>query len=160
MESNKIETLLEKYDNGESTLAEEQELKRYFTKENVPEHLDVYKPLFAYFKVNQEEVFTKQLPLKTQPKSVLKWISIAAAVVLLLGFYFSDFNESQDLGTFEDPELAYLEVTKSLEMISEKLNQGAATVGYLEAVNKGTATLNYLNELESATQIIFKKQKQ
>ncbi|MDO6760041.1 hypothetical protein Q4566_07500 [Tamlana sp. 2_MG-2023] len=160
MESNKIEALLEKYDHAETTLAEERELKRYFAEADVPAHLDVYKPMFAYFKANEEEVFTKKLPLKTEQKYVLKWISAAAAVVLLLGFYFSRSNESQDLGTFDDPELAYLEVTKSLEMISEKLNQGTATVGYLDEVNKGTATLNYLNELENATQIIFKKQKQ
>ncbi|KAB1069372.1 hypothetical protein F6U93_03410 [Tamlana haliotis] len=156
---NKIEALLEKYENGETTLAEEQALKQFFSEEDVPAHLEVYKSMFAYYKVSQEEVFTQKLPLESKRRFTFKWISVAAAVVLLFGFYWASSESSEDLGTYDDPELAYLEVTKSLAMISEKLNQGTSTIGYLEEVNKGTATISYLKELENATQIIFKEQK-
>ena len=60
-----IEKLLEKYDNGETTLQEEQQLKHYFKEETVPPHLEGYKAMFQYFSVTSEEQFTKDVPLKT-----------------------------------------------------------------------------------------------
>ncbi|WP_194768071.1 hypothetical protein [Tamlana sp. I1] len=155
---NNIEKLLEKYENGETTLQEEQALKQFFAQEHVPPHLEMYKPMFAYFAANQDEVFTKNVSLKPKRGFNYTWISVAAVVVLLLGFYFENSNKTNDLGTYNDPEIAFNEFSKSMEMISEKLNQGTATVGYLEEVNKGASTLKYLEELENATSIIFKKQ--
>ncbi|WP_298534855.1 hypothetical protein [uncultured Algibacter sp.] len=153
---NNIEKLLEKYDNGETTLEEEHVLKNYFTSDNVAPHLEMYKPMFTYFLANQQEKFTKDVPLKTKRKIDYKWISVAAVVLLMLGFYFgSSFNN--ELGTYDDPELAFNDFSKSMEMISQKLNKGTATVGYLNEVNKGTSSLGYLNEIENTTNIIFKK---
>ena len=91
---NSIEKLIEKYDNGETTLKEEQQLKHYFTQETVAPHLEMYKPMFAYFLVNQQEQFTKDVPLKTKRIFNYKWISVAAVAVLMLGFYFKTPIES------------------------------------------------------------------
>jgi len=151
-----IEKLLEKYENGETSLKEEQQLKHYFKKETVAPHLEMYKPMFAYFLVNQQERFTKDVPLKTKRNFNYKWISVAAVAVLMLGFYFGTSIYGGDLGTYEDPQLAFNEFSKSMEMISEKFNTGASTVSYLNEVNKGASTLGYLNEIENATSIIFK----
>ena len=49
MELNNIESLLEKYEEGQTTLQEEAQLKHYFTTETVAPHLEVYRSLFAYF---------------------------------------------------------------------------------------------------------------
>lgn len=154
---NSIEKLLEKYENGETSLKEEQVLKNYFQSDNVAPHLEMYKPMFDYFLVNKEEQFTKDVPLKPKKTYLYQWISVAAVVVLLLGVYFGTSTNRQDLGTYDDPQLAFNAFSKSMNMVSEKFNKGASTVGYLEEVNKGTATLGYLNELENSTQIIFKK---
>ncbi|MFL1011232.1 hypothetical protein [Flavisericum labens] len=151
-----IENLIEKYESGETTLKEEQVLKNYFASDTVAPHLEVYKPMFAYFSVNQQEQFTKDIPLKTTRKYDYKWISVAAVAVIMLGVFISKSSNSDNLGTYEDPELAFNEFSKSMEMISEKFNQGASTVGYLNEVNKGTSTLGYLNEIENTTSIIFK----
>ena len=116
----------------------------------------MYKPMFEYFLVNKQERFTKDVPLKTKRNFNYKWISVAAVAVLMLGFYFGTSIYGSDLGTYEDPQLAFNEFSKSMEMISEKFNTGASTVSYLNEVNKGTSTLGYLNEIENATSIIFK----
>jgi hypothetical protein len=154
---NNIEKLLEKYENGETSLKEEQQLKHYFTQETVAPHLELYKPMFTYFLVNKQEQFTKDVPLETKRNFNYKWISVAAVAVLMLGFYFGTSMSGNDLGTYEDPQLAFNDFTKSMEMISSKFNKGASTVGYLNEVNKGTSTLGYLNEIENTTRIIFKK---
>ncbi|MFD1615251.1 hypothetical protein [Gelatiniphilus marinus] len=153
---NNIEKLLEKYENGETSLKEEQVLKNYFTSDTVAPHLEMYKPMFDYFLVNQQEQFTKDVPLKTKKVFNYKWISVAAVAVLMLGFYFGKSFNANDLGTYDDPQLAFNEFSKSMEMISQSLNKGTSTVGYLNEVNKGTATLGYLNEIDNATRIIFK----
>ena len=152
---NNIENLLEKYENGETTLKEEQVLKNYFSSDTVVPHLEMYKPMFEYFLVNKQEQFTKDVPLKTKRNFNYKWISVAAVAVLMIGFYFGS-SFSNELGTYEDPQLAFNEFSKSMELISQKFNKGTSTVGYLHEVNKGTSTLGYLNEIENTTSIIFK----
>lgn len=142
---NNIEKLLEKYNKGETTLKEEQQLKDYFKQETVAPHLEMYKPMFTYFLASQKEQFTKDVPLESNKYNLYKWISVAAVAVLMLGFYFnSPLVLQDDLGTYDDPEMAYLEVKKSLEMISTHFNKGASSI-------------NYLNEVENTTSLIFKK---
>ncbi|MEN3324338.1 hypothetical protein VP395_11420 [Mariniflexile soesokkakense] len=163
---NSIEKLLEKYENGETSLKEEEQLKNYFSQETVAPHLEMYKPMFTYFSVSKQEQFTKPLPLnfdsyRGKKVFIYKWIAVAAVVVLILGVYFKEpavsSYEEYAYGTYNNPEDALNEVTKQLVMISNHFNKGISTVNYLEEVNKGTETLGYLNEIESATSIIFKK---
>jgi|SRR5690606_17322249 len=144
---NNIEKLLEKYENGETSLKEEQQLKDYFSQETVPPHLDMYKPLFTYFLENEQEQFTKDVPLKSKSKFNIKykWISVAAVAVLMFGFYFGGVFPKEENYTEEDAQTAYNDMVKSLEMVSKHFNKGTASVGYL-------------NEMENATSIIFKKQ--
>ena len=155
---NNIEELLVKYENGETTLKEEQQLKNYFLQETVAPHLEMYKPMFAYFLESQQEQFTKDVPLKTKTIFNYKWISVAAVAVLMLGFYFNSpiVSSQEDLGTYEDPMMAYNEVVKSLEMVSSSFNKGTSTMTYLDGIQKGTSHIGYLDEIENTTSIIFK----
>lgn len=162
---NNIENLLEKYENGETSIKEEQALKNYFSQETVAPHLEMYKPMFVYFSESKQEQFTKTLPLNPdnyRNKKVFnyKWIAVAAVAVLMLGIYFKEpvvsSYEDYVYGTYDDPQEALNEVTKQLAMISTHFNKGVSTVNYLDKVNEGTEALGYLNEIESATSIIFK----
>ena len=157
---NDIEKLLEKYENGETTLKEEQQLKNYFSKETVAPHLEMYAPMFAYFLDNKQERFTKSVPLKAKRNINYKWIYAAAVISIMLGFYFNKttVNTCQEnlVGTYCNPEDALNEVTKALTMISNHFNKGVSTVNYLNEMERGKATLGYLNEVENTTRIIFK----
>lgn len=159
---NNIDKLIEKYENGETSIKEEAYLRTYFQNETIPPHLEMYKPLFAYFKTSQQERFTKDIPLQPKKRHIYSWLSVAAVSVLMLGFYLKStqsFTTQDDLGTIQDPQLAYNEVVKSLELISKSLNKGTSTVNYLNSYNKGVSTLNYIDELEQSSNIIFKNKK-
>ena len=134
------ENLLEKYENGETSLKEEQQLKSYFSQETVAPHLEMYKPMFTYFLVNEKEQFTKNIPLKTKKTLNEKWSAVAAVAVLLISVYFSNpFVVQDDLGTYDDPEVAYNEVTKALELISSNFNKGAGKINYLNGMDTGVS---------------------
>ena len=153
---NNIEKLLEKYENGETTIKEEQQLKNYFSQETVPPHLEMYKSMFTYFLQNEQEQFTKDVPLKTKFKINYKWISVAAVAVLMLGFYFkSDIINTEETYSDEEVQLAYNQMKSSLELISNKFNEGTASLDYLGEVDKGKQSLGYLNEWNK-TSLIFK----
>ena len=49
-----IETLLNKYFEGETTCEEERRLRRFFAEGLVPEHLEEYRPMFAFFEAEQK----------------------------------------------------------------------------------------------------------
>ena len=86
MELDRIEKLLEKYFDANTTVAEEEQLKEYFTKAEVAPQLKQYAPMFTYFSEAKDERFTKQVPLKPSV-NYYKWISIAAVAVMVFGIF-------------------------------------------------------------------------
>ena len=149
MELDKIENLLEKYFEAETSIAEEKELKDYFSSSDVAPPLEQYKPLFSYAVQAKQEQFKATIPLNTRKRKRTVWLSVAASVAVLLGvglFTFNNYNQlkSNDLGTYDDPEVAFRETQKALAMISE-------------SVNKGIGSMKYLNEFEQSKNKIFKK---
>ena len=99
-----IETLLEKYFEGQTTCEEERNLRQFFTEGLVPEHLQMYRPLFAFFQSEQavltESSTTSNTPeisempelmvLEKKSKTFRQYLTyslgtIAAALLLLLG---------------------------------------------------------------------------
>lgn len=141
MELQAIEKLLEKYFDAETTIAEEKDLKLYFSSPDVAPHLEQYKPLFGYFSQQGEQKFDKTLPLKSK-KQYAGWLSVAASVVLLGGlltFYNAPAPSQDDLGTYDDPEVAFRETQKALNMLSKNVNVGMGSVNYVgKQYNKTT----------------------
>ncbi|OXA77294.1 hypothetical protein SAMN05444397_103445 [Flavobacterium aquidurense] len=140
MELDKIENILEKYFQGETTIAEEKELKEYFSSPNVAQHLEQYKPMFGYFSQVKEQKSTQEIPLKTKKRNVV-WLSIAASVVVLLGigtFYFASQKTTtqvvaqSELGTYDDPEEALAATQKALALLSNNVNVGIGSVQYIK----------------------------
>lgn len=152
MELANIEQLLEKYFEGETTTAEEIQLKQYFSTEQVAAHLEHYKPLFGYFAAEKEEQFKPTLSLKTKKRLTVARISLAASVVFLIGtFTILNYKPTpspqvthSELGSFKTPEEAFEETQKVLALLSEKVNIGMESV-------------NYIHEYENSKNLIFKK---
>jgi len=146
MELTKIETILEKYFQGETSVSEEKELKNYFSSSDVAHHLVHYKPMFGYFSKATEQKFNQTILLQAK-KQYVGWLSIAASVVVLLGIstftYLHQPKQMDDLGTYESPEEAFEATQKALSMLSEKVNVGIESV-------------SYINEFQNSKELIFK----
>jgi hypothetical protein len=143
-----IEKLVEKYFEAETSIAEEKELKAYFSSQNVAPHLEHYKPLFGYAIQAKEEQYAVSIPALSNKKPLRYWLSIAATVLVLVSvslFTFHQYNQPKtvDLGTYDDPEVALKETQKALAMISVH-------------VNKGIGSINYINVYEQSKNKIFK----
>jgi hypothetical protein len=146
MALDRIEKLLEKYFEAETTIAEEKELKAYFSSENVASPLEQYKPIFGYADQAKQEQFTATIPLNTKKRKSVVWLSVAATVAVMFAVALFTLNpptESEDLGTYDDPEVAFRETQKALALISE-------------SVNKGIGSMSYINEYEQSKNKIFK----
>ncbi|OIQ22110.1 MAG: hypothetical protein BM557_01665 [Flavobacterium sp. MedPE-SWcel] len=138
MELRTIENLLEKYFDAATSTAEENILKEYFSSSDVAPHLEQYKPMFGYFVKEATQEFEKAVPLKPRRQNV-KWLSIAASLVVMFSLYALFSNQSgheRELGTYEDPEIAFQETQKALNMLSNQVNVGVSGVEYLGEYEK------------------------
>ncbi len=138
MESDKIGLLVTKYFEGETSIAEEIELKKYFACSEIAPNLVQYKPLFQYLASNSSHEFTKGIPLLESKSNPVKWLSIAASVIVLLGvgwYTFTTYSTSKpsaDLGSFDDPQVAFEETQKALVLLSTQVNTGIESVRYVQ----------------------------
>ncbi|MCU0447183.1 MAG: HEAT repeat domain-containing protein [Microscillaceae bacterium] len=123
MELEKIEALLEKYWEGETTLAEERQLKAFFNQAEVPAHLHIFQSQFRFFgEASQEKTLDNQAFEQNLDDSILavfpapqvvkmtpqkpahsrsmysRWaMGVAASVALLvIGFYAGKNTQSSD----------------------------------------------------------------
>lgn len=87
------------------------------------------------------------------PKKLnLQWVSIGAVVLVLLGigtygyFNYSDVDQNQKLGTYDNPEVAFRETQKALSILSTNLKIGIESV-------------QYIKEYDNSKNLIFKQQK-
>ena len=160
----KIEILLDKYWQGESSREEENALRSYFNSDNVADHLKYVKPLFVVLQQNRDrklaDSFDERLQQRMGAKEpysfrskkkrlVIKITKIAASLIMLLAvtYWFrveytvpDKAVHDPELGTFNDPHEAYRQVKASLELVSGKLNKGTDYMKTLSRFNKG-ATL-------------------
>ena len=126
MEIKKIESLLDKYLNAETTLQEERILRDYFTNNRVESHLKAYQPLFGYFNESKKETYTKTIRLEPKRRNQ-RWLSIAASIVLMVSLYggYNNYQRNQ-------AELAYKQTQMAFNLLSTTLNKGSNAIGQLE----------------------------
>lgn len=143
MELQHINKLLEKYYDGKSTLKEEQELKSFFQKSDIPEELKIEQMKFNFYRDAVKETSSKNYSEKIVSKERFIWSSprnrfltgIAASLVVAIGIgFFLNRNDSKTVSA--EDELAYNETKKALFLISEKLNKGTEDLHKFSKLNE------------------------
>lgn len=139
MALDRIENLINKYFEGETSIAEENELKVYFSSSDVAQHLEQYQAVFGYFSQAKNQHFEATIPLKAKKRTIVAWLSIAATVVVMFGIgTFMYFNTTEkpttlsEYGTYNDPKVALAETQKALTLVSEKISVGMGSVSYIK----------------------------
>lgn len=178
MDLQKIEKLLQKYYNGETSLEEEEVLRTFFASRDVPGHLEAEKEMFCYYysqswneaanpglegkildTIRIEGIRYRKQPVK---KRLYLFTSVAASFLILLGSYFLitgkngiGFSLKKHEDTYESPELAYLETKKTLLIISEKFNRGTKELQTLSTFDKVAKELNNISKVRYATESLY-----
>lgn len=163
---NSIEKLLEKYDSGETTIKEEQELKAYFSQDEVATHLESYRVMFHYFKTTkQEDLYIKDVPLKTKKSNIYQWISVAALLVLSLGVFTTQFGNDKrtysELTMQEQEE--YDQAVEVFSLVGSKFNQGGSNMAAFglmsNKLSEGVDKFEHVTEFSDVTNKVFKSKK-
>jgi hypothetical protein len=161
-----INLLLEKYWEGESTLAEEAQLTAYFTSLHVEEEFKVYAPLFTYFYKERQltvdledeimekiqEVQSTSVPIRSNiiRLSWQKVVALAASLLLVITIGFNTYKSQlqqrrvtlAQMDTFESPEQALAQTKAALFFLSSRMNK--ATDKAAASISK-TKSLDIIN---------------
>lgn len=135
MELQAIESLIERYLNAETSVTEENELRKYFASGKIAPHLKQYAPLFKYYSLAKEEDFTKRIFFNAQRRKVYSWVAVAASIIILFGVVIQQNSSVHEFGTYEDPDLALQKTKEALEMVSRYMHTGIDDLGYLQEFN-------------------------
>ncbi len=144
-----IEQLLEQYWQCETSLEEEEILRSFFRQEELPAHLLPYKNLFVYEQMQAEiglgddfdakilsqiekpVVKARKLTLRSRMLPLFKAAAVVVAVLSMgtvaqHSFFAEDnldYNYDTYTDTYNDPQMAYEEVSSALMRVSERMNQ-------------------------------------
>jgi len=161
MNSQRIEKLLERYYNGETSLQEDREIKEFFRSGNVPAHLLSVKPQFNTFigesgEALAEDDFDSEILnkieagnvayIRIRKKTIIFSAIAAAATILILITMFTRFNPftSTIEDTLSDPAVAYNEAKKILLYVSGNFNKGTEKLQPLSSFDQGVAEMEKL----------------
>ena len=147
-----MEQLLDKYFEGETSLKEEHQLREYFQREEAPESLQLYQPLFRHLAQEQKRGLGADFDRKllqqleqAQPQARVRrltarsWVvRIAAALVLGLGLWWAyttqeALQKPQQAGIdwskyeVQSTEAAFRLTSTALLKASSELNHGTTT---------------------------------
>ena len=130
-----IKELLDRYYEGETTDADEQRLREYFTSDEVVAGLQPYRSIFAYLKHEKENLAEEAaiIPLPAiQQRRVIWWYAAAAAVAcLLVGTFLAHENrpvtQTACTGTYvmvngicyDDMALVKKYATETIDMVTQ-----------------------------------------
>ena len=129
----KIDSLLNKYFEGETDLREEAQLKKYFSSDLVDSKHKQYTPLFSYFSNNEKEQLHNAIKLPKAKSQKFKWMSIAASFALMasvyVGYSIKQENEIKD---------AFSQTQMALDFLSGNMNKGNQAFAQLDKFKQTT----------------------
>ncbi|PSL43346.1 hypothetical protein CLV51_10835 [Chitinophaga niastensis] len=152
MDYNKISALLEKYWEGESSLEEEALLRNFFSTphHDLPDELQEAAPLFQYFHEEAEKVWEAPSAKVVKLSPLQHWMKYAAVLLMAIGIGYALKQhqhrekavivamKAQDM---EDPQKAYAETKRALQLLAKNLNKGTSKMQKLSYFNEATAVI-------------------
>lgn len=167
MSSHRIEKILEKYFQGESSLTEERTLREYFRKEDVPPHLAELKEQFLVIDEERkqelpedfddllfENIEKEQRSKKASKRAFIYYVSSVAATILILVTVFFSFNPFASNTSYNEQEadLAFTEASRILYFVSEKFNKGANPLGKMARFDEGVRNLSSMKKFDDGVE--------
>lgn len=137
MEIDKIETLIDKYFEGVTSIAEAQQLHTYFSSGQVAEQVMHYQKFFISMHESKIKQYNGIVSFYKQ-KTAVSWLSITVVVLFVVGVGGYTFYKSNSApapskyGTDKDPQLAFEATQKALSILSNNRNVGIESVQYIE----------------------------
>lgn len=165
MSSQRIEKILEKYFEGETSLAEERILREFFRQEELPAHLAELREQFGLFdnesreelpadfdEVLFNEIGRRERSSKASRRTYIYYISGVAATILILITIFVRFDPftANSPNNDKEAEMAFAEASSILYFISDKFNQGANPLGKVARFDEGMNTLGSVKKFDAA----------
>ena len=162
MDSDKINELLQRYWNAETSLEEEQQLRTFFAREPVPENLKETASLFRYFDQQKklgvdDPAFDSELKKKIKAPagkvinfSMVQVARIAAGLFVVVAATFFVRQEikkaypdepTAEEDTYSDPKVAFEETKKALMMIGKSFNKAQKEASKINVFNEATDKL-------------------
>lgn len=132
MKNEKLDILVQKYVEAETSQEEERALRAALTEEKIPDKYADLQALFGYFELQKTMAvpdFTNPTLSGVSPRNriiSMRWIAAAASVVILIVafFWISQNNGVSSADTFTDPNIAAENAVKALELLSTEINKG------------------------------------
>jgi hypothetical protein len=107
-----IETLLERFFEGDTSNQEEQELYAFFARRDLPDHLMPYKEMFGYFETGiAQEVAAVESPAPVRKVPFVRrwlWAGIAIAASLSLFLLLNNQEVAKEEGDFNPYAGSYI----------------------------------------------------
>lgn len=161
-----LRRLLDKYFDGSSSPEEEKKILELIGQENLPDEFSDDKMmitgLFGRGEIpepstdleerimNVIDESEKRKRLISGKRSLYSIISVAAAVLIIISFWFILDNNGRIKDTYSDPQLAYNETVEVLFKVSANLNKGVDQLADLSMINQTKTRLNLIPESRDA----------
>ncbi len=164
MNSHKIEKILAKYFEGETSLAEERMLREFFLQEDLPAHLKDLREQFMLFEEESNielppdfdarlftEIEKQKKSSKASRRAYIYYISAVAATILLLITVFVRFDPFTSSSRYNehDAEIAFNEASRILYYVSDKFNMGTNPLGKVARFDQGMNNLGTVNKFDA-----------
>ena len=187
MNLQEIDQLLEKFFNGETSLEEEKQLRKFFSSGEVPPKWQGMAEYFSF--LGEERSLGIEKPgfddgieesigesrisrLFDIRRPWIYWAAGVAASLLILVAIFVEFDpfSGKISDTYDNPEVAYVQAKKILMFVSTQLNKGTENLDQINkfddglkniqpvaSFNKSIDGIERLNEVDKVKEIIYNK---
>jgi hypothetical protein len=133
-DNNYIRKLLTLYEDGETTLEQEQELRAYFSSDNYDSEFEVYAIMFKSFAMESKANYNGEVKTPKTFKAY-SWINIAASICIIVGaLWFYNYQAHQQ--ELEKARVAFEKTQNALNLLSINMNKGLEKLEYVEVFSE------------------------